>query len=431
MQYKAVKGMEDILPEDSFIWRSLEERIRGYLDLYGFSEIRTPIVEETILFVRGIGSSTDIVNKQMYTFTDKKGRSLTLRPEGTAPVVRAYIEHSMDKKNPVDKFYYIGPMFRSEKPQKGRTRQFHQVGVEIIGVSSYYADIELLLQLDGLLKKIGLDEFTIRLNSLGCEKDKQVFCDELQEYFQDKKRMLCAECRERFRKNILRILDCKNETCRKITARAPDIGRRLCPSCKEHFENVYDVLKNFGLSILIDRKLVRGLDYYTGVIFEVIHPALGSQDAIAAGGRYDNLVGDFGGPEVGAAGYAIGMERVIIALKRKDLSSCYKTTKKLLFIATLGRNAKVEGYNICKKVRDELNIPVYMDVRDSSLKSQMRLADKLGAFFVIIIGEEELKKSGVVFRDMFAKKQSLIHKASIIEEIRRKIEMATVKEGSD
>lgn len=417
MKYKSVRGMEDILPGDIQIWQELERMARADFKSYGYMEIRTPILEDTSIFVHSIGETTDIVTKEMYAFKDRKGRSLTLRPEGTAPIVRAYIEHSMDKISPELKLYYIGPMFRSERPQKGRSRQFHQIGVEIIGTNSPFADAEVIMQLDKMLKCFGLKDFIIKLNSLGCGKDKVKFSDRLRKYLEDKKKLLCKDCKDRMKRNVLRVLDCKNETCVQVVKGAPNILESLCPPCKEHFDKLKNTLKTMKIEFKEEKNIVRGLDYYTGTVFEVTHPALGGQDAIAAGGRYDNLVKDFGGPSVGAVGYALGTERVIIALKKTLPAS-----KKVVYVATLGEAAKIHGIQIAEKIRNELpNLIVLTDIKEASLKSQMRSADKNNAKIAVILGEDELKGRKATIRDMVKKEQVSVNKDNVVAEIKERL----------
>lgn len=414
MKYKAVRGMEDILPPDIYIWRDIEEKTRRYLEFYGYVEIRTPILEDTSIFVRSIGETTDIVTKEMYTFKDKKGRSLTLRPEGTAPIVRSYIEHSLDKISPELKLYYIGPMFRSERPQKGRTRQFHQIGVEVIGSNSYLADAEIIMQMSKMLEYFELNEFKIKLNSLGCKKDKENFTNKLKIYLKEKEKRLCQDCKVRIKKNVLRVLDCKEESCIQIVRNAPNIVESLCIPCKDHFDKLKDTLTKLKIKFEETKNLVRGLDYYTGTVFEVTHPVLGAQDAIGAGGRYDNLVKDFGGPDVGAVGYALGMERIIMALKKEP----HKVSQ-VVFIATVGDEAKIRGIQIAEKIRtkSESNIIALTDIKGTSLKSQMRSADKNKARIVVILGEDELKISKATLRDMEKKEQISVNLDNVAEEV--------------
>lgn len=409
--------MEDILPQDMWVWRRIEDVARKQLESYGYREIRTPILEETRLFTRAIGEATDIVSKEMYTFTDRKGRQLTLRPEGTAPIARAYVEHSMDKISPIAMLYYIGSMFRSERPQKGRSRQFHQIGVEIIGTTLPVADINVIIQLRNMLKSFGLRDFIIKLNSLGCSKDKDAFAEKLCGYLRDKEKLLCEDCRVRVKKNVLRVLDCKNENCKKVLSKAPNIGDSLCGMCNKHFKEVKDMLEKLQIEFEEAKNLVRGLDYYTGTVFEVTHPALGSQDAIGAGGRYDNLVKEFGGPDVGAVGYALGIERIIMALGKIE-----EQIPKTVFIATMGYEPKIMGLQLAEEIRKKLKgITVFTDVKGSSLKSQFRNADRNGARVVIIIGEDELKSKKTTIRDMKSREQVSVGMDTVINEIEKRL----------
>jgi len=418
MKYKALRGMEDILPDNISIWQWLEGVAREEFLSYGYREIRTPMLEETALFKRSIGETSDIVTKEMYTFSDRKGRSLTLRPEGTAPIVRSYVEHSLDNTQEEQKLFYIGPMFRSERPQKGRSRQFHQIGVELIGSNSYLADAEVITQMSAMLKKFGLNNFKIKLNSLGCVKDKDAFSKKLKKYLTDNKKLLCKDCKIRIDKNVLRVLDCKSETCQSVARNAPSILDTLCSDCEKHFIKLKEILKAQGVEFTILKNLVRGLDYYTGTVFEVTHPELGTQDAIGAGGRYDNLIKEFGGPQLGAVGYALGIERIIIALKKKSP----KKTKSL-FVASLGEKAKIEGMLLAGELRNKIKkCSAFSDVKDTSLKSQMRTADKMGVRLVVIIGEDELKRGTVTLRDMATKEQVEIKRDRLIEEIRKRME---------
>lgn len=420
MKYKAVRGMDDILPEDAQIWQWLEKTARAELEFYGYKEIRTPILEETGIFVRGIGETTDIVTKEMYTFNDKRERSLALRPEGTAPIVRAYIEHALYNVSPECRLYYIGPMFRSERPQKGRSRQFHQIGVEVLGTNSPYADAEIIRQVNSLLKLFGLQNFTIKVNSLGCKTDKAAFAESFKKYLSDKKARICDTCRDRMKKNVLRVLDCKNESCAEIARQAPDIADNLCGTCKDHIAKVKNALK--GVKLEEAKNLVRGLDYYTGTVFEITHPSLGAQDAIGAGGRYDNLVKDLGGPDTGAVGYALGMERIIIALKKEIPGS---DCAKVVYIATLGDAAKIRGIQIAEKLRKSesfADIIVLTDVKEASLKSQMRTADKNNARAVIILGENELREGRLTIRNMVKKTEESVEENKLFEILKNALE---------
>lgn len=424
MGYKSVKGMNDILPQEIGIWQQIERIARAIFESYGFKEIRTPILEETGVFTRSIGETSDIVTKEMYTFTDKGDRSLTMRPEGTAPIVRSYIENSLDKtlSDTEARLYYLGPMFRAERPQKGRLRQFHQIGAEIIGSRDIQFDFELIMQLDRMLKEFGLKDFTFKINSLGCAEDKNKFSKKLQDYLKDEVARLCDDCKTRLEKNVLRVLDCKSEGCKAVIKGAPKMQESLCKDCVLNFATFEAMLQSDGIPFETASNLVRGLDYYTGIVFEVTHPKLGSQDAIGAGGRYDNLVKDMGGPDVGAMGYAIGIERVILALG--DDIKLLKPD--VVFFATLNKDARMKACQIAEEIRKEYNdlyktniITLIGGAGSASLKSQMRSADRNGARVVIIIGEDEIKKGEAVLRDMESKKQESVKFSDIARRIKR------------
>ena len=401
MKIQSVKGMRDVLPEEVRLWQFAEKTARGVLEGFGYEEIRTPVLEETALFQKGIGEGTDIVNKEMYTFTDRGGRSLTLRPEGTAPIVRSYIENNLASDGLV-KLYYIGPMFRSERPQKGRSRQFHQIGVEAIGSPNPYIDAEVIYMMASLFKKLGLNDFKIKLCSLGCNKDKEKLAGQLRAYLKPEKSRLCDDCKVRLEKNVLRTLDCKVESCRALLRNSPKAKDFLCPACGEHYKKVKDILKSLKIDFKEDPNMVRGLDYYTNTVYEVTHPALGAQDAIAAGGRYDNLVEDFGGKSTGAFGFALGQERLLMALtaaKKPDLE------KKLdLYVASTSEGAYSDAFSTVIALR-EGGVSCDIDFQGRSLKAQMRQADKKKARFTAIFGDEELKSGEVVLRDMKTSEQ--------------------------
>lgn len=414
MRYTGVKGMGDILPSQTAGWQRLEDRARKNFASYGFQEIRTPILEETAVFTRSIGETSDIVTKEMFTFADRKGRSLTMRPEGTAPIVRSCIEHSLFETQRELMLYYIGPMFRSERPQKGRSRQFHQIGAEIIGTHSPYADALLILQLSGMLEAFGIKDFTIKINSLGCKDDKTKYSEALKKYLKGKTSALCEDCRGRLDKNVLRTLDCKNESCGVILSGAPDVLSYLCKECEGHFEIVKKALSKLSVNFNIAKNLVRGLDYYTKTVFEITHSALGSQDAIAAGGRYDRLTHDMGGPDMGAIGYAAGMERLLIAAGEMKVRQM-----PVIGIATLGDEAKILGLALAQDIRKKMDASAITDIKEASLKSQFRAFDKAGASVVIIVGEDEIKKNTAIVRNMGTQEQKEVGRGEIIAEVGR------------
>ncbi|MDD5449942.1 MAG: histidine--tRNA ligase [Candidatus Omnitrophica bacterium] len=398
--------MSDILPDEAAVWRRAEDNARAIFGQYGYQEIRTPILEETGLFKRSIGEETDIVQKQMYSFKDRGERDVSLRPEGTAPVVRAYLEHSLGNVLPVQRLYYIGPMFRNERPQAGRLRQFHQIGAEAIGSPSPYLDAEIISLMMGILAACGLGDVELKLNTLGCAKDKKAFEQALKKALAPlagKVGSLCEDCAKRYEKNILRLFDCKNDGCRKALVAAPRITDYLCGSCSGQFDRIKELLDAAGIKYTLTPSLVRGLDYYTGVVFEASHKNLGSQDAVAAGGRYDNLIEGLGGSSTPACGFAIGTDRVLLAAKGTEIK---KAGLDLFFIG-LGDEAQKKAFSILSALRTK-GVACQMGLDEKSLKSQMRLADRVGAKKVLILGDEELKKGVALLRDMETKTQKEI-----------------------
>ena len=403
MFIKVPKGTQDILPEDISKWYYIENTIKEILNKYGYKEIRTPIFEHTDLFVRGIGESTDIVTKEMFTFPDRKGRSLTLRPEGTAPVVRAYLENRMDRISKVIKLFYLGPMFRCEKPQAGRFRQFNQFGIEIIGTKSSAADAEVILTVLEIYKKLGLKNLEILINSVGCKKCRVDYMQKLKKYLKDKKDFLCSECKERYKKNPLRVFDCKKDSCQKTIEAAPLIAENLCQECESHFSEVKSYLDDQKIIFHEDHRLVRGLDYYTKTAFEIISGGLKAQNAIGGGGRYDDLVEELGGKPTPAVGFAAGIERMIIAIDQQKVE--WPVEKRLdIFVAKVDEKNKDTAFRLLQKIRNA-GLSADMDYSGGSLKSQMRIANKIGARYTVIVGEEELSKNMVILRNMQTKEQ--------------------------
>ena len=397
MKYSLPRGTKDILPDEIGIWQFIEKTCREIFELYNYAEIRTPIFESTDLFARSIGSTTDIVSKEMYTFQDKKGRSLTLRPEATASVVRACIQNNLIGPDKVTKLYYFGPMFRYERPQAGRYRQFHQAGVEVFGTNDPLADAEVIEMAVKLFESLGLKNLEVDINSVGCKECQPAYRDKLKAYFKDVKKNLCKDCQARLEYNPLRILDCKNNACQKYISKAPASLDSLCRNCKLNFEQVTGYLKGFGIKFVINNRLVRGLDYYTQTTFEVISKKLGAQNAVCGGGRYDNLVEDLGGKITPASGFAIGIERVIEVMKSSNLQSPVPSLQ--LFITVIGEEAKKKGYELLGKVRSK-GIKADMDYMGKALKSQLKTADRLKAKYTYIIGEEELKKGEGLLKNM-------------------------------
>lgn len=397
MNYKAPRGTSDILGPEVELQLALFQKSREIFKLFAYKEIVTPIFEDSRLFVRSLGDTSDIVTKQMLNL-EGKDNPLTLRPEGTACVIRAYLEHNLDKEG-LQKLFYIGPMFRGERPQKGRLRQFNHIGAEAIGSSSPALDAEVLILVTRLLKVFGLDDYTINLNSVGCQEDKEKLKALLKNKLGEKKSGLCSDCQVRLNKNVLRILDCKNDACRKIAGSVDFHNSFRCPDCQKHFED----LKKFLSGQKIEYKelpfLVRGLDYYTGTVFEITHPGLGSQDALGAGGRYDNLVKELGGPEVGAIGFALGVERLIIALaSRQKVIESLKPGPDV-FVVTTKEEFFGLGLSILTQIRDS-GISCEIDYTSRSLKAQMRLANNSLARLVVMLGDDEVKGNSVSLKDM-------------------------------
>ncbi len=400
MEVASVRGFKDILPEEVGKWQFVEATARRIFETYGFSEIRIPLLERTELFARGIGETTDIVQKEMYTFTDRSGTSVTLRPEATASIVRAYIEKSMHVKNPVAKLYVIGPMFRYERPQKGRFRQFNQINVEVFGLEDPLVDVEIMVMLIHFLREIGLQKLELQLNSLGCKACRPTYQKRLKAFLVENKGRFCTDCKRRIHTNPLRVFDCKEESCGKVMTRAPLIVDFLGPECRDHFHAVTSYLKSLETPYGINPKMVRGLDYYVRTAFEMISSDLGAQNAVAGGGRYDGLIADLGGPEIPGIGFAIGMERLISLLP----PSAGRRKNPHLFVATIGEKPRIEAFKLAKALRRD-GLSVELGYEKKSLKSQMRRADRLECQYVLIIGEEELERGTALLRDMRTKTQ--------------------------
>jgi histidyl-tRNA synthetase len=398
--------MYDLLPESIHQWHHLEATARSLFHRFGYSEIRTPLVEETQLFTRGIGEFTDIVTKEMYTFQDRKGRNFSLRPEGTASIVRAFVEHKLYARQPLSKLYYIGPMFRYERPQTGRNRQFFQIGAEAFGSASPMLDFELIDLADAFFAKLGFEKLELLLNSLGCSKDRPKYADSLRAYFSDKLPMLCPDCIQRLEKNPLRVLDCKVESCKQLAAGAPATSEHLCEECKEHLAALRSLLERAEIRYTFDTRLVRGLDYYTRTVFEFQHPALQARSAICGGGRYDNLVEEIGGPSTPAIGFSIGVEATLIAMEKEGLDALPEPPPEV-FICSVGQQALLEATLLAAQLRDA-GIKTDLDYEGRSLKAQMKLADRSGARFAIILGEEELARKSARMREMATGEESVV-----------------------
>jgi len=409
---KGIRGFKDILPGEVEKWQYVESEARRVFGLFGFLELRIPVLEKTELFARSIGEATDIVGKEMYTFPDRDGDSLTLRPEATTSIMRAYLEHGLDVKEPVGKYYFIGPMFRYERPQKGRYRQFHQIDAEILGVQEAQADAELLVMLMRFLGGLALKNLNLQINSLGDPACRGPYRDEIQKFLRSKSEKLCEDCQRRLETNPLRVFDCKKEECQAQLAGAPVVLDFLCPDCRRHFERVKGLLDELRLPYAVNPRMVRGLDYYTRTAFEVVAGDLGAQNAVCGGGRYDGLAEEIGGPSVPAIGFAIGVERLVMLLPEEKNYLRYPD----VFIAALGEEAQRKGFALAQELRDA-GVWVELDYEGKSLKSQMRKAGRFKTPWVVILGEEELKKDRAVLRDMATKAQEEV----TFEEILRKV----------
>ena len=397
---KAIKGVKDILPADVSVWQKIESEARDLFRRYGYQEVRIPIFEQTELFARSIGADTDIVGKEMYTFPDRDGTSLTLRPEGTASVVRAYIEHSLHQHARTWKLFYLGPMFRHERPQAGRLRQFHQAGVEVFGYSEPHVDVEVIALLHRYFTQLGVPTFRTDLNSLGDGACRPSYLEKLKGFLKTIDDRLCDNCKRRAQTNPLRVLDCKIASCKALLTHAPIMVNHLCEDCRTHFDAVKAGLDQLEIPYSLNSRLVRGLDYYNRTAFEVVSTDLGAQDAVAAGGRYDGLVKALGGPAIPGIGFAIGLERLVLLVKE----TVSQTSKVDVFIAALGAKATKAMLPVLDRLRTQ-GVAADMDYAGGSLKSQMKQADRSGARLTVIVGDDELEKQSVVVRDMQTKDQ--------------------------
>lgn len=396
MKVSSLRGMEDILPEETPLWQHIESKARELFRLFNFQEIRTPIVEYSELFLRSIGEDSDIAQKEMYVFEDRKGRKLALRPEGTASVVRAYIEHSLFQLPSPQKFYYIGAMFRHERPQRGRQRQFHQIGVEVFGEASPKVEVELLLLLYEFFGVLNLNALTVEINSIGCKICRPKYKESLVDFLQDKKEYLCDDCNFRLKKNPLRVLDCKVQSCRALLVNCPSILDFLCDECLNHFLSLRDELDSLEIPYKVNPKIVRGLDYYTKTVFEVTTDRLGAQSAVAAGGRYDDLVEEFGGPHTPASGFAIGVERVVELIKsQREIQKLSPS----VYVAFAGEGVERDVLKVATRFR-KAGISTEVSFEGHSLRSQLKRADRLNCKWVVIVGEDELKRGKLRWKNM-------------------------------
>lgn len=412
MLTKRPRGTNDFLPEDTCKWQYVENLLREICHEFGYEEIRTPIFEETELFLRGVGDTTDIVQKEMYTFEDAGGRSVTLRPENTASAVRAYVENKMASRSQPTKLFYIGPMFRYERPQAGRFRQFHQFGVECFGAASPAADAEIITLAWEFYRRLGLQNLELNLNSVGCPECRPAYRKALQDFLRPNLDKLCDSCRERFDKNPLRILDCKNPECQQYLVGAPTTLDALCDDCREHFNAVKKYLDAVGIPYKINERLVRGLDYYTNTAFEILLSDIGAQSAVCGGGRYNRLVEEIGGKPTPGVGFALGMERVFNALASQGIE--LPAGRKVdVFVAALDAEAGEESFRLTTELRRQ-GLAAAQDVMGRSLKAQFKYADKFAAAYTLIVGGDELARGAVQLRDMAAGEQQEVAIADVV-----------------
>lgn len=426
MLTKSPKGTKDILPNEVYKWQYIEKEIAKVCENFGYREIRTPIFEHTELFQRGVGDTTDIVQKEMYTFLDKGKRSITLRPEGTAGVVRSYIEHGMASLPQPIKLYYNITAYRYENVQKGRYREFHQFGVEAFGSEGPSIDVEVISMIDVLLNRLGISDIELNINSIGCKKCRSDYNAKLKEYIEPKLQNLCKTCVERFDRNPLRIIDCKEEHCKEITKDAPALVDNLCEECHEHLEGVKRGLENLGIEYNIDKNIVRGLDYYTKTVFEFVSKNIGSQGTVCGGGRYDGLVEICGGPPTPGIGFAIGLERLLMVMENQGIEfTAPRSTD--IFIATIGDKVQNYAQKLVYDLRKE-GINAETDLMGKSVKAQMKYANKLGAYYSIVLGDNEIDTNKAFLKNMDTGEEKEISLDTVIDRLKNIKAESVIKE---
>ena len=412
-EIKAPKGTRDIFPPEIHRWHYLENAIHAYYGRFLYQEIRTPVFEHSELFTRGIGSETEVVQKEMYTFKDKSNRSLTLRPENTASVVRAAIENNLFETLSPLRFYYIGPMFRYDKPQKGRYRQFQQFGIEVFADDSPQVDAEVIFAAVDFLKKLGIEQVQLDLNSVGCPKCRPAYLQELRKAARAENGRLCEDCRRKIDGNPLRIFDCKQPACVEVSRRFPLIGDHLCAECREHFASVREALSWMAVPFRLEPRLVRGLDYYTKTAFEVTSGQLGAQNALLGGGRYNDLIRELGGPDMAGIGFAAGMERIILHLEHLEVPRA-----KTLFVAYHDPRWLAHAVQLAQVLREE-GYPVYLDYQGKNLKKQFKKADRIAAAFTLVLAEDEVQSASVSVKNMASQEQIKIPLKELIEWLKK------------
>jgi histidyl-tRNA synthetase len=417
MSIKRPRGTKDILPDQISKWQYVEQIMREVCKDFGFLEIRTPVFEHTELFSRGVGDATDVVQKEMYTFADKDDRSLTLRPEGTASAVRAFLENGLFGGNLPAKYYYLISCFRYEKPQAGRLREFHQFGIEMFGAESPRADGEIISLACMLFERLGVKNLSLRLNSLGCPECRKEYMKALQAYFESNYEDLCETCRQRFSKNPMRIIDCKNPVCSETAKGAPSVLDFICNPCRGHFERTTTYLTSMGIEYQIDPTIVRGLDYYTRTVFEFVSNEIGAQGTVCGGGRYDGLIQELGGKSMPGLGFAMGIERLLMVMEGQGLFG-EEEPRCRIYLAPMGEEMITTVFDIACNLRKR-GIGVQMDLMEKSIKAQMKYADKLGAEYVGLLGSDEMEREEITLKNMKTGEQKKVPFTSLVQEIEK------------
>ncbi|RDY29148.1 histidine--tRNA ligase [Romboutsia weinsteinii] len=420
MLTKAPRGTKDITPKDAYKWNYVEKKFRDICALYGYEEMRTPVFEHTELFKRSVGDTTDIVQKEMYSFKDKGERDITLKPEGTAGVVRAFIENKLYADTQPTKLFYITPCFRYERPQAGRQRQFNQFGLEALGSDNPSIDAEVIALSIQFFNEVGLKDLAVSINSVGCPTCRAEYNAKLKEYLDAKVDVLCETCLDRKDKNPMRVIDCKNPTCQENLTDIPYMIDHICDDCSTHFEKLKEYLTEMDVNFVVDKSIVRGLDYYKKTAFEIISNDIGSQSTVCGGGRYDGLVEQLGGPKgVSGIGFAIGAERLLLTLENNDIEiENPKSTD--IFIATIGDHAKTKSFKLLKELRYN-HISADNDHLDRSMKAQFKYSDKINAKFTVVIGEDELNNDSVTLKDMRASEQTTVKLSELVDELKKRL----------
>lgn len=415
MLTKAPKGTKDMLPEQAYKWHYIEKAFAEICRKYGFEEMRTPVFEHTELFQRGVGDTTDIVQKEMYSFQDYGKRNITLKPEGTSPVVRAYVEYKLYAGVQPSKFYYNIPCFRYEKPQSGRLREFHQFGIETFGTSDMMADAEIISLADDFLKEMGITDIELRINSVGCPQCRKKHREALKKYLEPKYDELCDTCKDRYDRNPMRILDCKSPVCQELVQGAPVMLDYLCDDCRGAFEELKANLDAMGIEYVVDPGIVRGLDYYTKTAFEFVTTKIGAQGTVCGGGRYDHLVEEIGGPETPGVGFGLGKERLLLTMEACG-AEIPEPEGADVFIAVMGDEAKAAGLKLMKQLRGR-GVSVQMDIMGRNIKNQFKYANRIKAKKTVVIGQDELEKNSFAIKDMATSEQITVPMESIAEEL--------------